>query len=147
MHQDNWASWLISAAGTHARAAANLSRCIAWQAFHDVVFDGGAGLRGGGLLSVENLHVRVQGCWFLRFGTVGLFVLNGHELYVDDTWASQATFAGLGTCGGNGTGMELRQADASVSNSVIFCTKLGVHLDGGNVVLENLHVYNTGQCV
>ena len=128
-------------------APANLSRCIAWQAFHDVVFDGGAGLRGGGLLSVENLHVRVQGCWFLRFGTVGLFVLNGHELYVDDTWASQATFAGLGTCGGNGTGMELRQADASVSNSVIFCTKLGVHLDGGNVVLENLHVYNTGQCV
>lgn len=41
-------------------------------AFHDVVFDGGEHLRGGGLLSVENLHMRVQGCWFLRFGTVGL---------------------------------------------------------------------------
>jgi len=112
--------------------------------FTDVVFDGGRGLRGGGLCSVENLHVRVQGCWFLRFGTTGLFVLNGHELYVDDTWLSQATFAGDGTCGGNGTGIELRQADGSVTNSVIFCTKLGVHLDGGNVVLENLHVYNTG---
>ena len=58
-------------------------------AFHDVVFDGGEHLRGGGLLSVENLHMRVQGCWFLRFGTVGLSVLNGHEFYVDDTYASQ----------------------------------------------------------
>lgn len=47
---------------------------------------GGDGLRGGGLLSVQNLHMRVQGCWFLRFGTVGLSVLNGHEFYVDDTW-------------------------------------------------------------
>ena len=61
-------------------------------AFHDVVFDGGEHLRGGGLLSVENLHMRVQGCWFLRFGTVGLSVLNGHEFYVDDTYASQVRF-------------------------------------------------------
>lgn len=53
--------------------------------FQDIVFDGGRWLRGGGLCSAENLHVRVQGCWFLRFGTTGLFVLNGHELYVDDT--------------------------------------------------------------
>jgi hypothetical protein len=113
-------------------------------AFHDVVFDGGRGLRGGGLLSVDNLHMRVQGCWFLRFGTVGLSVRDGHEFYVDDTWASQATFAGLGTCGGNGTGIQLQQSDGSVTNSVIFCTKLGIHLNGGNVVLENLHVYNTG---
>eukprot|EP00040_Diaphanoeca_grandis_P013918 m.70316 g.70316 ORF g.70316 m.70316 type:complete len:537 (+) comp24210_c0_seq1:213-1823(+) len=112
--------------------------------FEDMVFDGGRELRGGGLCTVENLHVRVQGCWFLRFGTTGLYVLNGHELYVDDTWLSQATFAGDGTCGGNGTGIQLMQADGSVSNSVIFCTKLGIHLDGGNVILENLHVYNTG---
>ena len=34
-----------------------------------------------------------------------------------------------------------------MTNSVIFCTKLGIHLNGGNVVLENLHVYNTGQWV
>jgi hypothetical protein len=31
-----------------------------------------------------------------------------------------------------------------VTNSVIFCTKLGIHLNGGNVILDNLHVYNTG---
>ena len=31
-----------------------------------------------------------------------------------------------------------------MTNSVIFCTKLGIHLNGGDVVLENLHVYNTG---
>ena len=67
------------------------------------------------------------------------------QFYVDDTWASQATFAlSPGTCGGNGTGIQLQQSDGSVTNSVIFCTKLGIHLNGGNVILDNLHVYNTG---
>ena len=64
---------------------------------------------------------------------------------------AQATFAmSPGTCGttaahperdGNGTGIQLQQSDGSVTNSVIFCTKLGIHLNGGNVILENLHVY------
>lgn len=111
--------------------------------FSNLVFDGGNGQRGGGLYSQENIHVRVDGCWFLRFGSVGLSVLNGHETYVDNTWVSQATFQGP-SCYENGTGISLKQADASISNVVIFCTKLGIRLDGGNVIIENTHIYNTG---
>lgn len=36
------------------------------------------------------------------------------------------------------------QADSSVVDSVIFCTKLGIHVDGGNSVVSNVHIYNSG---
>eukprot|EP00039_Didymoeca_costata_P014245 m.228217 g.228217 ORF g.228217 m.228217 type:complete len:514 (+) comp15976_c1_seq20:160-1701(+) len=112
--------------------------------FSNMVFDGGEGQRGGGVFSQLNIHVQVVTCWFLRFGTTGFNALVGHELYIDESYFSQDVFGCPEGNKGNGTGIVLDQADASVVNSVILCTKLGIHVNGGNTILENIHIYSSG---
>lgn len=64
----------------------------------NLVLDG-AGVAGG-VACVACNHVVLDRCWVARFANVGVYELGGHEIYISNSWVSQANASlnGTGLC-------------------------------------------------
>eukprot|EP00039_Didymoeca_costata_P000731 m.47038 g.47038 ORF g.47038 m.47038 type:complete len:520 (+) comp10443_c0_seq1:159-1718(+) len=102
----------------------------------------------GGVKVQQAEEVRFVRCRFIGFTGIGLWSTGiGNELFVDLCWFNEESDQDL--CHNNtiktGTAIQLDNHDHSISNSVIFCTKLGIFANqSGASVFRNLHIYTEG---
>jgi hypothetical protein len=98
--------------------------------FVNMVLDG-AGL-GNGILAVGCAHFLYDGLWVFGFNSYGLHMFNGFEYYVTNSWISGGDTSDETTCvKHNATGVAIEASDSSITDSVVFCTKLGIYLNAG----------------
>ncbi|KAL6546203.1 hypothetical protein OROMI_021924 [Orobanche minor] len=110
--------------------------------FRDILFD--SGLRGGGLLVIDSIRIRIVDCFFLRFTTQGIMVERGHETFVSGCFLGQHL-----TDGGDpdekhytGTGIDIASTDNAITDVAVFSAGIGIVLRGNANVVTGVHCYN-----
>ncbi|KAG7962584.1 hypothetical protein I3843_09G073100 [Carya illinoinensis] len=110
--------------------------------FRDILFD--SSYRGGGILIVDSVRIRVNNCFFLHFTTQGIIVKRGHETFISSCFLGQHS-----TAGGDkdekyfsGTAIDLNSNDNAVTDVAIFSAAIGVVLRGQANILTGVHCYN-----
>ncbi|KAJ8765847.1 hypothetical protein K2173_020363 [Erythroxylum novogranatense] len=110
--------------------------------FRDILFD--SSQRGGGILIVDSVRIRVDNCFFLHFNTQGILVLKGHEIFISRCFLGQHP-----TIGGDkrertfsGTAIDLESNDNVISEVAIFSAEVGVLVRGEANLITGVHCYN-----
>lgn len=98
--------------------------------FRDILFD--SKHRGGGILAVNAVRIRIDNCYFKGFTTVGILVESGHEVFISSSFLGQ-----IETIGGDkrekdfsGTAISLAGNDHAVTDVAIFSAAVGILLLG-----------------
>lgn len=110
--------------------------------FRDILFD--SSYRGGGILIVDSVRIRLNNCFFLHFTTKGIMVKKGHETFISSCFLGQHS-----TAGGDkdekyfsGTAIDLSSNDNAVTDATIFSAAIGIVLRGQANILTGVHCYN-----
>ncbi|KAL6561847.1 hypothetical protein OROGR_002854 [Orobanche gracilis] len=110
--------------------------------FRDILFD--SGFRGGGLLVIDSIRIRIVDCFFIRFTTQGIMVKRGHETFVSGCFLGQHL-----TDGGDpdekhytGAGIDIASTDNAITDVAVFSARIGIVLRGNANVVTGVHCYN-----
>ncbi|XP_010529305.1 PREDICTED: polygalacturonase QRT3-like [Tarenaya hassleriana] len=101
--------------------------------------------RGGGIAVVNSLRTGIDNCYITHFGdTNGIFVRNGHETYIRNSFIGQHITAGGDKAERNfsGVAINLNGNDNAVTDTVIFSARIGVMVSGQANILSGVHCYN-----
>ncbi|KDP30162.1 hypothetical protein JCGZ_18195 [Jatropha curcas] len=110
--------------------------------FRDILFD--SSFRGGGILVVDSVRIRIDSCFFLHFTTQGVLVKRGHETFISNCFLGQHSTIGRdkGEKAFSGTGIDIDGNDNAITNSVMFSSSIGILLKGQANLVTGVHCYN-----
>ncbi|XP_050231287.1 polygalacturonase QRT3 isoform X2 [Mercurialis annua] len=110
--------------------------------FSDILFD--SKFKGGGLLIIDSVRIRIHNCFFLHFNTEGILIQRGHETFISSCFLGQHS-----TVGGDkdekdfsATAIDVAGNDNAITDVAIFSAAIGVVLRGQANILTGIHCYN-----
>lgn len=100
--------------------------------------------RAGGIAVVDCLRTLIDGCYIVHFATDGIWVQDGHETFITNSFLGQHITAGNdpGERSFSGNGIRLVGNDNSVTDVVIFSAATGILVAGQANVITGVHCYN-----
>eukprot|EP00730_Choanoeca_flexa_P019738 TRINITY_DN9650_c0_g1_i3.p1 TRINITY_DN9650_c0_g1~~TRINITY_DN9650_c0_g1_i3.p1 ORF type:complete len:293 (+),score=23.39 TRINITY_DN9650_c0_g1_i3:86-964(+) len=97
---------------------------------HNLILDGNG--IANGILGSDCAHTLIDGVWVYGFYDYGIHFIRGFEYYVTNSWVSGGDTSDQSVCmKHNATGIAMEASDSSITDTVVFCTKLGIYLNGG----------------
>ncbi|KAI0494976.1 hypothetical protein KFK09_025122 [Dendrobium nobile] len=103
-----------------------------------------ANYRAGGIAVVDSLRTLIDGCYIVHFATDGIWVQDGHETFITDSFLGQHITAGNdpGERNFSGNAIRLIGNDNAVTDVVIFSAAIGILVAGQANILTGVHCYN-----
>ncbi|KAK7329358.1 hypothetical protein VNO77_23519 [Canavalia gladiata] len=110
--------------------------------FRDILFD--SSYRGGGILIIDSVRIRINNCFFLHFTTEGILVQRGHETFISSSFLGQHSTVGgdRGERDFSGTAIDLASNDNAITDVAIFSAAIGIVLRGQANMVTGVHCYN-----
>lgn len=100
--------------------------------------------RGGGVAVVNAIRTTIDNCYITHFTTDGIWVQNGHETFIRNSFLGQHITVGNdpGEKNFTGTGIKLMGNDNAVTDVVVFSAATGILVSGEANTLTGVHCYN-----
>eukprot|EP01084_Bolivina_argentea_P051220 94208_1 len=111
-------------------------------AIENMMFDGSHLVDG--CVQVKNTMGFVVGpqMFFLGFNVAGVTVNGGHETMISNSWFGEFLYSSTQYKTAKATGIQLFGNDHYVTNTIIFSSKIGVHITNPANILTGVHTWN-----
>ncbi|XP_020594694.1 polygalacturonase QRT3-like, partial [Phalaenopsis equestris] len=100
--------------------------------------------RSGGIAVVDSLRTLIDGCYIVHFSTDGIWIKDGHETFITNSFLGQHITAGSdpGERNFSGNAIRLFANDNTVADVVIFSAAIGILVAGQANLIAGVHCYN-----
>jgi hypothetical protein len=136
--------WLVEV-GDEKACQNGQGSCNENAGFEGVFFDSNQ-IASGGLRISATMGANVgPQCFFLNFTTSGVQLDGGHEVMVHESWFGEFLYSDSRKENGTAStaiAVLINGNDHIVSNVIVFSSKIGVQVNGGANLIENVHTWN-----